>query len=946
MQHIPTQTISTAKQTINKKPAYILFFILFVILLGFALRIHNAQMYGFWTDEGLTPLRSGYNIPEILSNRITIQEGITKDTHPPLFFLLIHFSRGLFGESDFAYRYPSLLAGVLLIPLLFQFGRKLHGRSLGMIAALLTAVNPLYIWYANEARMYTLLVLITTAATYVLWSLVRQVEQSKNLPVKKVIKPLTLYIILIFLGFYTHYTTAFLIIGQGLLLTWLLWQAGYKRIILATAVIALLITIPILPYLIQRFFTGHEANFYYVSPWIMLQDVVRFFSWGRSMDFSAPTTMWLNIGAALLLFTGLYAANRLIRRIFLLIWLMAVVLGLMAGSLVKPMYQGVRHIMIGSPAFILLVAWSIIFLYKKGNTRFPQTALPGMFVSGLALLMVLTGSVTAVTNYYNGRYGKDDFRALIQYVEAHASTNDLFLYNDAILLPMHHHYRQRQDIAATASPIYPTTAAHTSPAQLQQLAAQYDHIWFVTNPPADGRDDDGLVQQWLDDNLLLIDGKIFPSETVEVHVRAYDTGPITTMGIPANARPTTLAMPNGPALVGLVLPEEPVTLPAIWLDGYWQGSEPEELAGIRWQLQAPNGRMLSQTTETLLTRPGHTWDTHAFNRRSYILPLPAGIPPGTYTIWAQPILLTEIPQPLADARPVAELSIGITTVPLSTWPVGAPQISFNNGVALQRIQLADAVIYPGNALPFTLFWQINSDQPLTDLQYRLDIIGAGGAIRRQSGQVGAEWLTQWQPGQHLQEETGLYLPPDVTPGTYSLRWQLIEAGQPVPGRPFLWPFATQSVTVGKVTVEPWPLVTAVPETAHPIHAQVGNSIQLAGYELSRPTDGQLVVTLYWQAQANITQNWLSFIHLVNENGEIVAQSDFVPANGLRPTAGWRQNEVITDPHTLILPPSLPPGQYILTAGLFDAETGIRPSISINAAPQPDNQIALQTLTLP
>jgi 4-amino-4-deoxy-L-arabinose transferase-like glycosyltransferase len=940
------QTILATRQTFRKKPAYIAIFLLFFILLGFALRIHNAQMYGFWTDEGLTPLRSGYDIPEILSNRITIQQGVTKDTHPPLFFLLIHFSRKLFGESDFAFRYPSLLAGVLLIPLLFQFGRRLHGRSLGIIAALLTAVNPLYIWYANEARMYTLLVLLTTAATYALWSLVQQAEQHKSLPVQKVIKPLSLYIILIFLGFYTHYTTAFLIIGQGALLAWLLWRAGYKRILLATAVTAFLITLPILPYLIQRFFTGYEANFYYVSPWIMLQDVVRFFSWGRSMDFSAPATMWLNIGAALLLFAGLYAANRPIRRAFLLIWLMAVVLGLMGGSLVKPMYQGVRHIMIGSPAFILLVAWGILCLYDKTNALFRKSTLPGAFISGLALLMMLGGSAAAVANYYNGRFGKDDFRALIQYVEARAGTNDLFLYNDAVLLPMHNHYRQRQDIAATASPIYPTLAADTSPAQLQELAAQYDHIWFVTNPPADGRDDDGLVQQWLKDNLLQIDGKIFPSETVEVHVQAYDTSPVTTSTLPTNARPTTLTMPNGPMLAGLTLTDEPVTLPAIWLEGYWQGNEPEELAGIRWQLQAPNGRMLAQPTETLLTRSSHPWDSQAFNRRSYILPLPAGTPPGTYTIWAQPILLTEIPQPLADAQPVAELSIGMTAVPLSTWPVGEPQISFNNGVALQRIQPADTAVYPGNALPLTLFWQINSSQPLTDLQYHLDVIGSDGVIRRQSGKVGAEWLTQWQPGQYLQEETGLYFPPDTMPGTYSLRWQLTESGQAVPGRPFLWPFAAQSVTVGKVIVEPWPLVTAVPETAQPIQAQVGDTIQLAGYEVDRPTDSQLVVTLYWRAQANINQNWLSFIHLLNENGEIVTQSDFVPANGLRPTAGWRQNEVITDPHTLTLPPSLPPGQYTLAAGLFDVETKTRPFVTINAAPQPDNQIILQTLTLP
>ena len=88
--------------------------VVLLILLAFGLRLQNAEMFSFWTDEGLTPLRSGYSISQILSNQVIIQEGITNDTHPPLFFIIIHFSRMILGESDFAYRYPSLLAGVLL----------------------------------------------------------------------------------------------------------------------------------------------------------------------------------------------------------------------------------------------------------------------------------------------------------------------------------------------------------------------------------------------------------------------------------------------------------------------------------------------------------------------------------------------------------------------------------------------------------------------------------------------------------------------------------------------------------------------------------------------------------------------------------------------------------------------------------------------------------------
>ena len=77
-----------------------------ILLIGFWLRLWNVDTNSFWSDEGLTPLRSGYSILEILRNVIIIQGKVTKDTHPALFYLLIHFSRQLFGETDFAFRLP------------------------------------------------------------------------------------------------------------------------------------------------------------------------------------------------------------------------------------------------------------------------------------------------------------------------------------------------------------------------------------------------------------------------------------------------------------------------------------------------------------------------------------------------------------------------------------------------------------------------------------------------------------------------------------------------------------------------------------------------------------------------------------------------------------------------------------------------------------------------
>ena len=402
------------------------------VLLAFGLRLHNAEMFSFWTDEGLTPLRSGYTVAGILSNHVTIQEGVTNDTHPPFFFLIIHFSRQLFGETDFAYRFPALLAGVLLVPLLAQVGRRMRGAWLGLVVAGLTAVNPLQIWYANEARMYTLAVLLVTAASYILWRLIARVNKGGQLSSQTIIRHLILYLLLGGLAVYTLYTAALLILGQGVFWLLILWRQGHKRLLLGTTVVALAIAAPLIPYTIPRLFSGYEANFYYVSPWIMLQDVVRFFALGRSVDFEAVGIIGLNVGILLLLLLGLWGAKGSWRRPFLLVWLLALVFGLMIGSILfKPMYQGVRHIMLGSPAFLLLLGWGIVSLAEqarqtKGSQRF-------LWGTGLAvgLAVVTVGPVLALDNYFNGRFGKDDFHSLIQYVEARAGANDVFVYNNA-----------------------------------------------------------------------------------------------------------------------------------------------------------------------------------------------------------------------------------------------------------------------------------------------------------------------------------------------------------------------------------------------------------------------------------------------------------------------------------------------------------------------------------
>lgn len=80
---------------------------------------------------------------------------------------------------------------------------------------------------------------------------------------------------------------------------------------------------------------------------------------------------------------------------------------------------------------------------------------------------------------------------------------------------------------------------------------------------------------------------------------------------------------------------------------------------------------------------------------------------------------------------------------------------------------------------------------------------------------------------------------------------------------------------------------------------------------------RLPVTLYWLARTGFGEDLVTFVHLTTEDGAtLLAQSDHEPDSGFTPTTRWLAGEIIPDRHVLHLPASLPPGRYVLYAGIY------------------------------
>ncbi len=127
-------------------------------VLAAVLRFIGIGHQGFWFDEGNTALLVHFSPGKMLG---LIPKS---ESTPPLYYCVAWVWARLFGYGEAGLRSLSAVAGVATVPVAYGAARKLISERAGVTAAALTACNPFLIWYSQEARSYSLLVLLTGVA--------------------------------------------------------------------------------------------------------------------------------------------------------------------------------------------------------------------------------------------------------------------------------------------------------------------------------------------------------------------------------------------------------------------------------------------------------------------------------------------------------------------------------------------------------------------------------------------------------------------------------------------------------------------------------------------------------------------------------------------------------------------------------------------------------------
>jgi uncharacterized membrane protein len=305
----------------------------------------------FWRDEAFSYFMAKKNILEMLL--LT-----AKDFNPPLYYFILHFWMNIFGNSEIALRSLSLLFfwGTICIVFLFLNNIfKLKERK-SSIYLILFIINPLFLYYAFEARMYSMFAFFATLSFYAFFK-----------------KNNRLYLISTVAGLFTHYFMILVVISQLLFL--IINKNTIDYIKRKTVYIALIIFAPWLIFFLSQ---NHLSSSFWIDK-PHLRDILgilgiiytgnetAFYSGSISLKMLNNAT-YISIFLTTIFLIGIYLYKKIRQKKeklnlqLLFIWGIGIPIFVGLISFIKPIYFP-RYLIFATVGFLFL----IIFILEKIN---------------------------------------------------------------------------------------------------------------------------------------------------------------------------------------------------------------------------------------------------------------------------------------------------------------------------------------------------------------------------------------------------------------------------------------------------------------------------------------------------------------------------------------------------------------------------------------------------
>jgi mannosyltransferase len=382
-----------------------------------------------WGDEAFSVTLAGEPLSEFWRVVAHSQANMS------LYYVLLREWTRL-GDSEAVVRLLSLLTGVLAVLFLYAGATRLFNRRVATVAALLLAVNGFFLRYAQEARSYSLVLLLTTAATLAFLALEERPD-ARWLGVA--------YAVVGALALYAHFFAAFVLCGHAIALA----VAGrpVRAQLLRLAFIGVL-ALPLALFTIFRD-AGQVSHLTRPTPKYIVDTL---------QQLAGGTRPLLALYAAAVVVAGATWLRSRDRRsqwamVNAAVWATTPIVGAIVVSLGKPLF---------APRFLIVALPGIALLVAIGLERLP---LP-LTVAGFAVVFALSALHVVRTQ------GKpqEDFRAATAYMLANDRPGDaVVFYRTSRRIPFEYYARRR------GSGPLPKSLLPTSPYSRFDLVDDYRH---------------------------------------------------------------------------------------------------------------------------------------------------------------------------------------------------------------------------------------------------------------------------------------------------------------------------------------------------------------------------------------------------------------------------------------------------------------------------------------
>ncbi|MBU4148834.1 MAG: glycosyltransferase family 39 protein [Candidatus Omnitrophica bacterium] len=494
------QIVLKSDRVANKK--HFIFIVVLIILGGAALRIYTIGNNDLWFDEAISVMHSEdifktYSLPNVelpLNNPAGIYDFEdfpykNFDPQPPFYYVMLNIWMKIFGNSEQSIRMLSVLFSVLSLLIIYKFGNALTSQNTGLLAMLIMSLSPLQVWYAQEARGYTLSIFLILWAAYLLLLSLRHNKRGTW----------QTFTVVAIIAVYANYFAIYIIFAAWPL--FLLKQ--YRPFVKKWFLINLAIMLSFLPW--AKIFLNHflyiKKTFWAANP-SLISMLITFENFNLGYN-AHPFAFRLSLVIfSILLLLGVYSLKRE-KRIILVSLLFTPIVTTFLLSRVIPIYLD-RQLMIFSPFYYLIVAQGI----STTKTKKIQ-----YFAVGLIIILAAFSLNNYFSNYlpiknilhHQGVHIKKPFLPAVDYIKNNWQENDIIVHGHTSTRPSFWYYLERYDLK-----------------QDTKNSPDYQRIWLVSSSwPRDGKLENhtSLLKSRLDSFYEKVKSKEFDGIFVDLYTK-------------------------------------------------------------------------------------------------------------------------------------------------------------------------------------------------------------------------------------------------------------------------------------------------------------------------------------------------------------------------------------------------------------------------------------------